>query len=105
MDEEATTSGIIFYFSPAPWLTAKAVVGTFVLHHRKYNDLPGLTHVISTANVLPKRHEALIAARCGMVSKLQELFSRGLTAPNDRETVEGKSLLHVRYPGKGGPRE
>ena len=98
MDEE-TASGIMFYFSPAPWLMAKAVVGTFVLHHRKYNDLPGLTHVISTANVLPRRHEALRAAQYGQVPKLQELFSRGLAAPNDRDIEEGKSLLHVRHPG------
>ena len=77
---------------------AKAVVGTFVLHHRKYNDLPGLTYAISTANVLPKRHQALIAVKGGNIPKLQELFSRGLAAPNDRETVEGKSLLHVRHP-------
>ena len=98
MDEEAT-SGIMFHFLPAPRLMAKAVVGTFVLHHRKYNDLPGLTHVISTANLLPRRHEALRAAQYGQVPKLQELFSRGLAAPNDRDIEEGKSLLHVRHPG------
>ena len=95
-DGETTTSGMMFSFLPAPWLTAKAVVGTFVLHHRKYNDLPGLTYVISTANVLPKKHEALVAA-CGEVSKMQELFSRGLATPNDKD-IKGNSLLHVRHP-------
>ena len=100
MDEEATTSGIMFYFLPAPWLTAKAVVGTFVLHHRKYSDLPGLTHVISTANVLPRWHKTLTIVENKQVSKLQELFSNGLATPNDRNS-EGRSLLHVRRPGKG----
>ena len=99
VDEEAT-SGIMFHFLPAPWLTAKAVVGTFVLHHRKYNDLPGLTHMISTANVLPRRHEALDAALRGNVPKMQELFSRGLVTPNDWDFKRERSLLHVRHPGR-----
>ena len=54
--------------------------------------------MISTENMLPRGHQALIALQDGQVSKLQGLFDKGLATPNDRDD-RGRSLLHVRYPG------
>lgn len=88
------TSGIMFDFTPELWFMNKAVVGAFMLYHKKYSGVPTFTQMIWSSNMLPSRHAALHAARGGDVPKLQALFSEGLARPNDRDG-DGRTLLHV----------
>lgn len=89
------TSRITFDFTPELWLMNKALVGTFMLHHKKHSDIPSLTQTIWSSNLLPPDHAAFSAAKSGNISKLRELFNEGLARPTDRD-VDGRTLLHVR---------